>query len=181
MSFGLQPNLEISHFSAGREPNWIVTNHLLNLCSTAARGLVSGILLWSYRNDRVQTMITMKNLTYQGTLSGTTTIQVLNQSSWVIPHDSLPIIKTADWESTRHLRKLKANYSNTYRRRLEKSVLEYAEKEESLPPHVPAQNPVNLVAPYLSHTGRESVSRYVEALKFTRCCLTFRTPSPQLF
>ncbi|KAL0209883.1 hypothetical protein P9112_009991 [Eukaryota sp. TZLM1-RC] len=74
-------------------------------------------------------MITMKNLTHQGTLSGTTTIQVLHQSSWVIPHDSLPIIKTEDWESSRHLRKNKANYSNTYRRRLEKSVLEYAEKE----------------------------------------------------
>ncbi|KAL0223190.1 hypothetical protein P9112_002580 [Eukaryota sp. TZLM1-RC] len=35
--------------------------------------------------------------------------------------------------------------------------------KESVLPHVPAQNPANLIAPYLSHTGRESVSRYVEA------------------
>ncbi|KAL0214287.1 hypothetical protein P9112_006471 [Eukaryota sp. TZLM1-RC] len=38
-------------------------------------------------------------------------------------------------------------------------------RKESVLPHVPVQNPANLVAPYLSHTGRESVSRYVEALK----------------
>ncbi|KAL0214770.1 hypothetical protein P9112_006954 [Eukaryota sp. TZLM1-RC] len=38
-------------------------------------------------------------------------------------------------------------------------------RKESIPPHVPAQNPADLVAPYLSHTGKNSVSRYVEASK----------------
>ncbi|KAL0220028.1 hypothetical protein P9112_005681 [Eukaryota sp. TZLM1-RC] len=38
-------------------------------------------------------------------------------------------------------------------------------RKESILSHVPVQNSANLIAPYLNHTGRESVSRYVEALK----------------